>query len=94
MRTFKRIPLPDHEYLIVVDFDDSRIVFKRNYLRTSGNVYYTAKAEPITFALIQERLPDLWRSLDSDNILTVLLGLGFSEVDWTKTEFELYQTIA
>lgn len=90
MRTFKRIPLPEHEYIIIVQYGDAKIIFKRHYSKLTDTVHYTIEAEPWVLRVFQDYIQDFWYAVEGDGIINTLRNMEFTEIEATELEFKMY----
>lgn len=91
MKTFKRIPLTDHEYLFIIHWSDTTsFKLKRHYSNISGTVHYSVEIELGTLGVFRDYAPDLFYDLEHGNVIDVLKMYGFEEVNPTPLEFKMY----
>jgi len=91
MKTFKRIPLPDHEYIFIVQWSDvTSFKLKRHYSKISGTVHWTVDASLDALQVINEYEPGLWYDLEVGNVVQELTRHGFTETEATELEFKMY----
>lgn len=94
MKTFKRIPIPDHECIFICKFEDVQFVIKRCHSKITGTVSYIILETGVwTLYLIEQYIPDLWYTFyqEDANAIEILKEFGFTEVDPTESEFKIYQ---
>jgi len=92
MKTFKRIPLSNHDYLFIVNYAPDRS-FKLRYCYNQISGGYMGTQIICFFEVIRgvnNIIPDFLEQFDDMSPLESLKGMGFVEVDATELEFKMY----
>lgn len=92
MKTFKRIPQANKDYLFIVEFDNgSSIQMKNTYSYISGTYTGTKISGYVeTVRLVLAIMPNFLEEFDGYDPINSLKLLGFIEVEPTKLEFTMY----